>query len=818
YGKPITFAGLEAEYALMGLGKMGGEALGYASDIELLFIYSDNGTTDGQEKISNAEFFERVFKNAVHMIETKREGIFSIDLRLRPYGKSSPIACSLENFCRYYGKDGHAHSYERLAMIRMRAIGGSRHFGARVERLRDEIIYSSESINLNELKELRQKQLKEKSASGKLNAKFSPGALVDLEYTVQILQCTYGKMHPALRTPRIHVALEELVKIGLLSETEARDLVETYHFFRRLINALRMLRGNARDLFLPEIESDEYSHLARRMGYIKEKNVSPPTILHLEFESRTAAIRTFVEKHLGRDTLPGPPVGNAADLVLSENLTHELKSKILFTGGLRNTGRAYANIRSLAGEGRRREIFSKLAILAWDILSKTPEPDMSLNNWERFVHSTPDPERHFIELLSQPKRLEILLSILAGSQFLADTLVKYPQFYEWASEPARIRTVRTKDAMEEDLKLLSAENPGHRNWLNALRRFRKREILRIGARDICFGAPLEEIVVELSNLAEAIITLDLERILSEPENRHAVDKFGFCILAFGKLGGRELNYSSDIDLLGIYDSPELYNLSYTEIESVKNTLTRIMERLRSDLSEHTEEGYAYRVDLRLRPYGRSGLLVQPVSELLRYYRESASRWEYQALLKLREIAGNLATGKKFLSEVEPYLRKTWDKREIGESIQRLRQSALQSQKERSISEIDIKSGPGGIRDIEFLLQGLQLINCFQYPEILTGSTMSGLKKIRQSRLLPEDVCKKLEVDYVFLRKIEHLLQIYDDRQVHSLPPGRHELESLSRRLDNKLDSDLFVKKITETLARVRHYYNTYLISNQSFTT
>ena len=472
YNKPKTFAGLDARYAILGLGKLGGVALGYASDIELLFVYGDNGTTNGPEGISNAEYFERLFKTAMNLIEAKQEGIFHIDLRLRPYGNAGPTACSLESFCQYYGPGGQAHSYEKLALIRMRAIGGDPELGARIERLRDEMVYRRDSVDLKDLRQLRERQLEEKVKSSggrrgrhpgastgdgeqRLNVKFSPGGLVDLEYTVQIIQCRYGKDNPKLRTPRIHSALEELVRAGILSGNEAEQLVESYYFLRKLINGLRMLRGSAKDLFLPQVDSDEYVHLARRTGYTGGEGLSPAAQLHMDFQTRTAVIRRFIESHLGRDSIPGPPGGNVADLVLSDSIPHEVAARILAEGGLKNLDRALTNIVSLKGEDSDRLLFAGLAVLAWDVLRDTPDPDMALNNWERFSISVPSKEEHFRQLFAQPLQLEILLEIFAGSQFLADTVVKNPDFVGWVAQPRLINTLRKREDILGELQSLS---------------------------------------------------------------------------------------------------------------------------------------------------------------------------------------------------------------------------------------------------------------------------------------------------------------------------------------------------------------------------
>ncbi len=302
YGEPKTERGEPCAHAVFGLGKLGGVALGYASDIELLFLYTANGTTTGgkREPISNAEFFEQHARETARFIETKREGIFQVDLRLRPYGNDGPLASSLEQFQQYYCPGGRAHPFEKLALVRLRWIAGDPKLGFEVERLRARFVYDNPQLDMDALWDSWTKHREQKSRPGKLNAKHSPGALVDLEGTVQLLQVMYAQQAPQLRTPRLSGAMEGLRRAGVLSPHQFADLYGAYQFLRRLINSLRMLRGNAQDLFLPPTDSDEFVHLARRMHYVHEAGTGPAQQLFDEFQTRTAAVRKFVEQHFGR--------------------------------------------------------------------------------------------------------------------------------------------------------------------------------------------------------------------------------------------------------------------------------------------------------------------------------------------------------------------------------------------------------------------------------------------------------------------------------------------------------------------------------------
>ena len=243
------------------------------------------------------------------------------------------------------------------------------------------------------------------------------------------------------------------------------------------------------------------------MGYASEPEITPAQKLHLDFETHTAGVRAFVERHFGRDSLPGAPVVTVADLILSDAIPAELAHQALAERGFADPARALLNLRHIAGGAERRTLFARLAILACDVLALRPDPDMALNNWERFLHVLPDPAAHLRQLLSQPMRLEILLSIFSASQFLADTLVRDPALLDDIGRSEIIRApAHAARPLPRSWQAFPRDTAIPTEWRDALRRFRRREILRIGARDICLGAPTQRIMEELSDLAEGVIT------------------------------------------------------------------------------------------------------------------------------------------------------------------------------------------------------------------------------------------------------------------------------------------------------------------------
>ena len=308
-------------YAVFGLGKLGGCALGYASDIELLFVYADKPTAmtrGGKRKpVSLAEFFATLARETAGFIRTKRDGIFEVDLRLRPYGKEGPLASSQQQFETYYSGAGPAHPFERLALVRLRWIAGNPELGFNVEQARDKAVYEQPDkvADLDALWDIWTRGKREKLVgpeAARPNAKYSPGALVDLEGVIQLLQVLHARRAPQLRVPRITQAIEALHRAGVLSPQQFADIRGAYGFFRVLINGLRVLRGNAKDLFLPASDSLELLHLARRTGYerdARETQASPADRLMRDFNSHTRAVRQFIEQQFQRPApgVPGAP-------------------------------------------------------------------------------------------------------------------------------------------------------------------------------------------------------------------------------------------------------------------------------------------------------------------------------------------------------------------------------------------------------------------------------------------------------------------------------------------------------------------------------
>ena len=299
YGHPRLANGKPCPFAVLGLGKFGGRELGYASDIEVLFVYGGSGSTTGRNGIENSEYFERLAQELLGWIEAKQEGIFRIDVRLRPHGGKGALANAFEEICRYYSPTGLAAPFERQALIKLRHIAGNSSLGHKLETHRDSFVYGDAPWDTPTALELRRQQLKQLVAPGKVNVKYSAGGLIDVEYTAQYLQVMHGHNHPGLHTPNTLQALAALVNGGLLPRTDGAGLRKAYIFFRMLVDGLRMVRGNTKDLVLPPPDSEEFVSLARRVGYTRDDWRAGARELQSDIQQHMTLTKTFYERTFG---------------------------------------------------------------------------------------------------------------------------------------------------------------------------------------------------------------------------------------------------------------------------------------------------------------------------------------------------------------------------------------------------------------------------------------------------------------------------------------------------------------------------------------
>ncbi len=419
---------------------------------------------------------------------------------------------------------------------------------------------------------------------------------------------------------------------------------------------------------------------------------------------------------------------------------------------------------------RTQEILTRLQVPA-HIIEANPDPEAALTNLERWLQATGSPRLYLEQLTAQPQEAKKLLFLFGAAQPLADALIQNPELGSLLLDPKESnKTPTTETIKEEGQRLLSSTTSTH-HTLDRLRYLKQRFLLPIAANDLSGDWPQETVWQALSDLAEAIIALALKTLWTNfRENKDLPEQPLIAIVAFGKLGARELNYSSDVDLV--------YVLQDNATEKTERECSRFCEQLGRALSDRMGRGALFRVDLRLRPYGAAGPILRSFSSYAGYYELYAEPWEIQALLKSRVIAG---------LPIAPQWQDLIKERVYGHPVSEAfiaETLATRSRIEDLAKGDDLKRGWGGIRDVEFLCQTLQLAN--GSPEIQKQATCDALRALAQEHILEEHAAQALIQGYTFLRKLEHRLQMLGDQQTHTLPedPAKKEKIALAMSLDN----------------------------------
>lgn len=443
------------------------------------------------------------------------------------------------------------------------------------------------------------------------------------------------------------------------------------------------------------------------------------------------------------------------------------------------------NLTSIASCDPSLELMGPLIDQLSPLIRWSADPDLSLNSLERFFKATRSPKTLLSLFLQDPLSLSILLEIFSTSQYLGEILISEPELFETIRQDDGLPKSQKQltDELVEEIKALEKDS----SVLRALRRFKRRQTLRIAYGDIIKKQSLEVVTQQISKVAEAIIEAAIHaagrKLFLKRGTPRTVrgDMAHFSVIALGKLGGRELNYSSDIDLMFLYDRE---GQTDPEQEAIDNTqyfseLGREIVRL---LTEQTELGAAYRVDMRLRPNGQHGSLAIGFDEALRYYDNRGRTWERQAFIKARPVAGNILLGEAFLERLEPWIyRRNITQADIA-GIRTLKRKIERNAQSSGDDLLNVKTGYGGIRDIEFMTQFLQLLHGGELRELRTGNTLRAIERLEKNACLQPQEKDLLIEGYRFLRKIEHRLQIMFDLQTHTMPDNQSERRKLALRM------------------------------------
>lgn len=473
--------------------------------------------------------------------------------------------------------------------------------------------------------------------------------------------------------------------------------------------------------------------------------------------------------------MPGNVHGNSKASSLKE-LAHSF--------GCADTEQAERTLQSILSFGLPDDLVSNLFQQLTKLLPQSTDADRVLSNLERFAHASLSPQALLALFEREPDSLASLVQLFATSQYMADQLIKDPVVFDLLrlTDGQPVQASVLADEILAEVNAVSEV----RHVMRAIRGFRHRENLRIAYGDFVGRLPVEIVTEQLSSLADAILQAAVAAARREMDSKREAPRRGdgqrarFAVIAIGKLGGSELNYSSDIDLLFVCD--EVVEANSWRGMSAVDYFERLAQWVIRFVSEATTAGVAYRVDMRMRPGGTQAPLVITAAEAVRYYDSSGRTWERQAFVKARAVAGDLELGRECLAQLQPWIYRRYLNRADITGIAALKRRIEKQAAAIGIDRNNVKLGPGGIRDIEFVMQFLQLLNGGDLPALREPNTLRAIQSLEHEKCLTMTERETLSTNYRFARRLEHFLQIMFDLKAHTLPSDRNELQRLALRM------------------------------------
>ena len=762
---------------ILGMGKLGGRELNYSSDIDLVFLYPEDGETrahTGDERIiENAEFFLRLGQRIINLLANKTADgfVYRVDMRLRPFGDSGRMAISFDSFEDYLQQ--HGRDWERYAYVKARPITGAEHHQTLYDSAIRPFVYRryldfSVFESLRSMKELIAREVARRELQN--NIKLGPGGIREIEFIVQAFQLIRGGSDRRLQTRELGVALPLLAGQKLLPQEAVEELWAAYRFLRKLENRLQEYN----DEQTHQLPDDD----AGRAGLALAMAAGDWPTLAAQIDAQ----RAIVSRHFG-NILLAPADREHAKPNMRELAIESSDVEILAC--LRELGVANATacanqIQTLRDSGYYRRLDEtgrrRLGVLLPQIAQRLVgeiAPDVTLSRILRIVEMIGGRTVYLALLHENRIALQRLVELCSRSQFLADQIAAFPLLLDELIDERLFEDVPTRTQFADELKMRmeSARTDDVEQQIEALRHFQRAAMFRIAVADFCGQLPLMKISDRLTDLAELIVEHALAMAWSHIVERHGTPRCGatestlsdahVVVVAYGKFGGIELGYGSDLDLVFLHDSSGDVQVT-SGPQPVDNTVffARVAQRMVHLLTTHTRAGRLYEVDIRLRPSGKGGLLVQSLASFEEYQRKEAWTWEHQALLRARSVAGDATLRSKFEQVRIDILRHAIRRDTLRDEVRKMRERMRAELSKAKPGQFDLKQDAGGIADLEFLTQYWMLKWCDRYPEIVMFSdNIRQLESLASGAIVPQETVDFLTSTYRQYRHRMHHLSL-----------------------------------------------------------
>jgi len=792
---------------VLGLGKLGGRELNVSSDVDLIYLCSDHESAWGQyDSITfHTMLAERMTR---HLTEATARGMFyRVDIRLRADGASGPLVRTGRDYIRYLELRGEA--WERQMLLKARPVAGdysvANDFLGAVERfVFPSAITRSPNREIVALKNQIEARLISEG-SKKSHLKLMPGGIRDIEFIAQCLQLLMGGIHPGVRSTGTLHALESLRDHNALSEQEFDTLSDAYIFYRRIENLLQW--KDMLPVFSIPDTTEDIRGITKYLD-INCGNNNPGDALSLEIDTKQKAVRALYNEIFSAEG--GGSLEEMAIYTAIAPPGDEKAQRFLEKLGFAHPDESARHIADLAFEhipgAAETAVHSSTERFLPKLLQKLsplPDPGGALERFKHIAESYAARQTFFDILGSNETFFELIISLAHGSVFIADLLAADPSLLDWLFETAEILHPLNAGALKKELNRTDSACKNNLSFTQSCLILKNREKLRIGARDITGLSTTSGVFSELTAVAESIVKTVYARSYRELSSSHpALGKnYEFCIIAAGRLGAEIMNFGSDLDLIFVYTT-ESQGSHAIEIPQLSVKLAR---HILSLLTGGGGPNKIYDVDARLRPEGGNAVLAVSLEEYRRYLKRRASVWERLALVRARPVAGKKRFGETIMEDIHNFV---YQQSFSCEGIQRIidiRKAMIENSQERYPGLVNIKSGPGGIADIDFIAQAYAAHHGTDNPEIRKRETTAILEALASEGIIERAKTSALTELYTFLMDIEKVLRVSSGKAVNTLPESGIELSRIARMLGYK-NIRRFIKRLDDVRTLTKEYY------------
>ncbi len=778
YGRPELEDGSPQSLIIIGMGKLGARELNFSSDIDLIFAFPEAGETrGGARSVTNEEFFVRLGRQLVDVIGAKTDAglVFRVDLRLRPYGENGPLIMSFNAMEDYYQTQG--RDWERYAWIKARVVAGSLEDGSDLLKRMKPFVFRRylDFGAFDSLRDMKKKISFEIKGSGMAdNIKLGSGGIREIEFFGQIFQLIRGGVNPLLQYQGIQKILQILADEKLIPQDVCVELLAAYEFLRNTEHRLQEFSDQQAHM-LPSDEMGK-ERLASSMGFadwdlfiaklgMHRRNV------HLHFNNLLQTRDAEEKEEDIRNELEELWLVHGSESKVKESLTTAGFSETDKALSVLNDLRSDSATRAMSNEGRQR--LDHLVPVLLKEVGLSDQSDLILPRIIDLIKSIGRRTCYISLLLENHSALKHLIDLTGASPWIASFLARHPVLLDELLDPRSLYFLSDKSEMEKDVShrfsMFSSDDLEYR--IQELCIFKQIHTLHVAAADIKGLLPIMRVSDHLSDIAEVVLDKVLDMAWNHLVERHGkpnsfledkpCDK-GFVVIAYGKLGGIELGYGSDLDLVFLHagkqgevtdgprplDSPQFY--------------ARLGQRVIHLLTAHTSAGRLYEVDMRLRPSGNAGLLVSHIGAFHEYQKAKAWTWEHQALIRARPIGGDLLLKKHFQKIRRDILKQVRVKDKLQKEIIEMRKRMCQEHKSHDQDMFHIKQSPGGMVDIEFIVQYLVLLNASEFIQLLDWSdNIRLLETLSSIGILDRERSSILKNAYLTYRTAAHRLSLQE---------------------------------------------------------